>query len=327
MRVAVVPVVPGPVSPGAARGGGGPRREYRGRAGPPNPAPSRGLIIRKVPAGSVRLTGRRIERACLDALAADPRWRALRPAARRSVSECAKWLARTADYDSGTTRPTRLAVAQLAGICVRTWQRCRARLEDWGYLALVRAGMRLRDHDGAGEAAVYVVCVPRRPPPGGAAAQPSGGSVPPTGDHNHHAQLSPHERRPRTPGKAGGARSARPVPPAVAGAVRKGPFKGLSDEAVAAACRRFVAAGWSPAALGWAVDHDRDGTWHFRPLDGIRWPAGLLRWRLSRHLDAGGQPLAASLERARAHDGAPPPPAALCRRCGRAGHEPGACPW
>jgi hypothetical protein len=302
------------------------RGEYRGRRGPPAPSPSRATILRKVPEGSDRVTGTSIERVCLDDLVTDPRWRACRPARRQHLVYVVKWLARTADYASGTTRCTRLLVCQLGAMSVRTWQRCRAQLQAWGRLGVVRAGMCLAEYPEANEAAVYVLCVPRKTRPRQANAQLIPQTDPPTGEGNPDRPVHPHDPGPDQGQKRSGAPPGRPVSPAVARAVRIGPAKNLSDRAVAAITRPFRAAGWPPAALSWAVDHERDGTWHFRSLREVRRPAGWLRWRLSRHLGPGGVPLASSLALARAAYEQSPPPGQLCARCGRPGHDKAGCP-
>ena len=283
------------------------RSEYRGRSGPPAPAPARKTIERKVPEGSDRITGTRIERLYVDDMVADPRWRALRPHARRNMLEWAKWMARSADYATGTTRPTRLAICRLARFCIRTFQRCRARAQAWGRLGVVREGMCLADWPDANEAAVYVLCIPRKIRPKLESAQLSPQTVAPTGERSCSVEVSPHDRRQKQGQEPDRAPSGRAVSPEVARAVRKGPAKDISDRAVAVLTRPFRAAGWSPAALSWAVDHERDGTWHFRSLTEVRRPAGWLKWRLGRHLGDAGVPLASSLGLALAHDQQPPP--------------------
>lgn len=255
-------------------------------------------ILRKVPRGSMRVRGRQIERLYLDDLVADPRWQQLRPVARRNMLWAAKVLARTADYATGTTRCTRLVVCQLSRFGLSTWQRCRRRLEAWGRLFTVRAGMCLADPDLPNEAAVLGLCVPKKTTPSETSAQLSPQTDPPTGERDHYLPVHPHGAPLSQDQKPAGARSARTVSPALARAVRKGPASTLSDEAVDVLTRPFLAAGWCPEELSWAIDHDRDGTFHYRPLREIRWPAGWLRWRLSRHLNEDGRPVLSPSQRA-----------------------------
>lgn len=249
-------------------------------------APGRAEIARAIPSGSRRLRSRSIERQYLDALTAWPDLAELRADARRNVLEFAKWLARSASYADGTTWHSREYRCQLAGACVSTWKAVRRRLEAWGFLGTVRAGtaqrfsrpMALADPDAPGEAAVYVLCVPRATP----AAPSNRITRPPTGSRS---ELVPRPARAR-PGRAGPA--SRPGSlPAVVALERLGARQGISDGWRGHLAGPFAAAGWTAADVAHAVDYGPSGAQH-RFSAGVRHPTGWLRWRLAQWLGPAG---------------------------------------
>jgi hypothetical protein len=270
----------------------------------------RAEIARAVPPGSRRLRGRRIERLLVDELAVDEELLQRRADFRAHVLDVARWLARHASYEDGTTRPGRRRICELAGISVSTFKACRRWLAAHHYLATVREGITqqfsrawaLLDENAPGEAAVYVLALPRRKPqPGNAPAPSSQITRPPTGSRSESVPRPARE----APGEGEtGPAFGRAHPPgpvaAVAAALRKHAGQGITDGWVSHLAGPFLAAGWTGPDVLWAVDHDPLGAQH-RLSAVIRHPAGWLRWRLAQWLGPDGQPLASAREqRARA---------------------------
>ncbi len=71
----------------------------------------------------------------------------------------------------------------------------------------------------------------------------------------------------------------------MAGQMRKGPGQGITDGWCAHLAVPFIAAGWSPADLLHAINHDPGGARHRNRLDRVKYPLGWLRARLARWLD------------------------------------------
>jgi hypothetical protein len=280
----------------------------------------RAQIIAAVPGGSRRLRSRWVERNYLDALTTWPELAELYPVARANILEVAKWLARHASWEDGTTRPTRDAICRLAGICATTWKKARRRLEAWGFLGTVEHGttpefapMALA-RDGPNTAAVYVLCVPRkhRPP------QVRSESRPPTPSSLLEGFRAPRAR-PENPGKPDGPASGRTHPrsaaapcgaapaDAMAGVMRKAAGQTITDGWCGWLAAPFLAAGWTPRDVLWAVDHPPGDHGQHRLSAHVRHPVGWLRWRLGLWLAEDGVALmslsqvrAAAREQARA---------------------------
>ena len=245
---------------------------------------SRAQIAGAVPPGSRRP---RSQDRYLKVLLADEDLDRLRADYRAHVLEFARIHVRYAHWLDMTSRPTRARVCELAGFGVTTYKKCRRWLEKHGYLGLVEPGstpefrpMALcHSPDDRNTAAVYVLAVPAarekqlqrlvrktreltRPP--SAISQMRDLSTSREKTETGNADLSP---------------------------LRRGPLKNLSDRALAACCRPFLAAGWTVADVQHATDHRFGGEpWRFS-LSKIRRPAGWFRWRLKHWTGASGQPL------------------------------------
>lgn len=258
---------------------------------------SRLAVHRAIPAGSRRLRGRTIERDYLTALQAWPAFLELRPAARQSVTETAKQLARHASYTSGTTRPTRARLCALGGLSVSTWQRARRRLQAWGFLGLVTPGttpdfrpMALQHLDDGNTAAVYVICAPRirsqniKPAPASPQARPQ--TDPPTLSSLLESGGFParDEPTPERGRRSAAAHSLRPV----VRLMRKAAGQGITEGWIWYLTRGQLAAGWTLRDLAHAIDYQPSGRQHrydTRPRSSVGW----LRWRLAQWRTPGGE--------------------------------------
>jgi hypothetical protein len=221
-------------------------------------------------------------------LGADPDLAQLRADRARNIAETARILARYADWLDRTTRPTRARICAHVGIAVATFKRARRWLQDHAYLGVVREGRTaefrsgvLVDADAPNEAAVYVLCVPRRKP-----------RQPPATVRQAVTEPLPVSRRDQVPP----AREAtRPGPLADDGSpafivaflrrqvtqLRTGPGQSLSERSVLAIARPFLAARWSPADLAHAINHDPQAGAHRSVIAGVRSAAHWLAWRLA----------------------------------------------
>ena len=72
--------------------------------------------------------------------------------------------------------------------------------------------------------------------------------------------------------------------------LRRGVLKGISDQGMAWAARKFIRAGWDCGDVAWAVDHLPSGRQH-RFTAEVRFPRPWLVSRLARWLDASGRPV------------------------------------
>jgi hypothetical protein len=258
--------------------------------------PGRAEIARAVPPGSRRA---RSQPAALLALQADPALAELRADYAHNIREVWRLLVRYARWREMTTSPTRARICEQLGIGLSTWKRCRAWLEEHGWLGCVVAGstpeldgMRTSPafipEDAPNTAAVYVLAIPREkrilPPP----------------VHDHQLSGPPAGSR-RDPGKdharatAAGQEigpASRPGSlPAMAAAVRTGAGQGITDGWAAWLARPFAHAGWTAGDLRYAVEHEPGGGQHRGRWDRVAHPVGWLRWRLARWLGPGGVPL------------------------------------
>jgi len=282
--------------------------ESRGRHDPV----TRYEIGRALPPGGRRPRSRR---ELMRAFHADPRLGTVRADRAANLVATMQILARDAswaDSDSdprATTRPTREKVRRLAGYCISTWRACRAILQDWGWLRLLRQGRSeeaRRKSSAAGlqysgnDAAHFLLVIPRLPrwpakkQPARAAAPASPLSCPPTpvGPPGTYPAREAVENAGQEPGETA-LRAGSPPTPAVRRALAAGPgAEKLTDRAVAAAWRPFAAALWTPPMWLYAVSHWPDGREHAADPSRMRFPAALLRWRLSLWLDpADGRPV------------------------------------
>jgi hypothetical protein len=273
-------------------------------------APRRSDLIRAVPWGSRRLRGHQIERLYLDQLGADERFLRLRGDARDSMVLFARELARRADYEGGWARPTRAVLCGAARRSESTWKACRRRLEAWGYLGTVYEGcVRWLEEESRNDAAVYVLALPRKARIGRRRALALPLTRPPTGPRRGFRIPPPA----RGPAGDSGARCARPdrrgrrarairgpragpggAAPAgaVARALRRGPGQSITEGWVSHLSAPFVAAGWQPADLAWAIDHEPGGAGYPYLVDNVRDPVAWIRWRLSAWLLPGEAGLA-----------------------------------
>jgi hypothetical protein len=276
-------------------------------------------IARKVPRGSRRARG---QPDFLRAALAAPELATLRADAAANMLEVARILARYMSWEDRLTMPVRARVCALAGISVSTWQRCRRRWEDWGYLGTVLEGTThefssFLHRDDPNQAAVYVLAVPRRKRMTTRAR-----------DHDRISDLPPKLRRSdRSPARDRGAQPQDGPPSgradtrtagapdgatapcgagiadALAGVLLRAGGETLSDGWAAWLARPFARSGrYTAQDLAWAVDHAPAGPQHRWTRD-VRSPAGWLRKRLELWLDASGEPLPSrSQQQAAAHN-------------------------
>lgn len=225
----------------------------------------------------------------------------------------------------GTTEPTRARVCELGGMSVTTYKRCSRWWRARGYAAVARPGWTpllrpgaLVSPDDRNERQVLVLCLPRRskpatPPPVSAPAVsgPLSGSRREL-DKAPRAREAKPEDKPGKPEKPRKDRAPRglPVLPrpgrvslaatpqnrsealTAAAAVQEHLrlLRKLSAEHLRHLARPFFAAGWTPADLVHAIDHDTRGRQHGYSA-GVRSPAGWIRARLTAWLGPDGIPL------------------------------------
>lgn len=288
--------------------------------------PRRADIIAAIPRGSRRLRSRQIERRYLAALDTWPAMGRLRADARANTLTVAKFLARWADYETGVSRPTRAMLCEQAKLSPSTWKAARRRLERWGFLGLVAPGCKRwrPGRDGLPvevrhDAAVYVVCVPRKTDPAPPPAAPSQLTRPPAGIRRIPVLIpargtagkgsegaAPRRRAHRRTRRAAASdapadQSAAALAGAMAAALRQGPGKILTNGWCGYLSRAFAAAGWTPADLAYAVDYLPDGRQHRAPVRDVKSPHGWIRWRLAHWIRDGHPAESPSQARARIH--------------------------
>jgi hypothetical protein len=245
----------------------------------------------------------------------------------------------------GTSEPTRAKVCELAGridpetgerrpMSVSTYKRCSRWWRARGYAAIVRPGwtpalrpMALTGPEDHNERQVLVLCLPRKKH-----ALPSPGSdqtlTGPLSGSRSEPDKAPHAREAENQDKPEKARAPRgqsllPRPgPAPLGTVpqsgsealaaaramqeRVRLLRGLSAEHLRHLARPFWRAGWRPADVLHALDHEPGGRQHGYTA-AVRFPAAWIRARLAAWLRPDGSPLpspgqlrAAAAARARA---------------------------
>jgi hypothetical protein len=224
---------------------------------------------------------------------------------------CGSWT--DADPDPrATSRPTRARTCAMGGFSESTWKRCRRWWQREGLIVNVREGRTAEaramskaavlDYEG-NDAAVFVLCVPRKPQktvPAPPPAQPPEITGPPRGTENRRfAPRSPVDDA--EPGKPPALRADCPPKPAFPRCLARHPvLSKLSDKAIAWLWRPFASALWTAADWLHAFDYRPDGMQHRKDLAAVRRPAGVARWRFSLWLDAAGRPVASRSQRAAA---------------------------
>jgi len=230
----------------------------------------------------------------------------------------------------GTTQPTRDLVCsepwydkrgrRRGGIDISesTYKRCRRWWQARGYVAIVRPGwtpdlrpMALTSSEDHNERQVLVLCLPREKP----AAPPREPAPPlsgPLSGSRREPDRAPHAREAKTedkPEKARAPRGQSPLPrpgPAPLGTVpqsgsealaaaramqeRARLLRQISAEHLRHLARPFWAAGWRPADVLHAIDHEPGGRPHGYTAE-VRSPAAWIRSRLAAWLGPDGTPL------------------------------------
>ena len=219
----------------------------------------------------------------------------------------------------GTTEPTRARTCELGGMSITTYKRCSRWWRDRGYIAVVRPGWTpilrpgvLASPDDRNERQVLVLCLPRRSKP----AAPPPASAPavsgPLSGSRREPDKAPRAREASPEDKPGKARAPRGLPmlprpgstsltavpqnrsEALAAAEalqeRARLLRRLSAEHLRHLARPFFAAGWTPADIMHAIDHDPRGRQHGYSA-GVRSPAAWIRARLAAWLCPDGIPL------------------------------------
>lgn len=280
--------------------------------------PVRSDVVRALPSGSRRILHRSIERQYLDSLTSCPDFQSLRADRRANLQEVAKWLARLADYHTGTTRPTRARICERAGVSESTWKACRRLLERWGYLGTVHHGCKRWRPGPDGEAAevrcdaaVYVLCIPRARRIAAAYSE----TRPPTESRRDVVLVPAREAPPKGTSKSGAPLPGRAHRPrrlrrpaacsgsgAMAEVLRRGAGEGITEGWIGHLSRPFAEAGWTAADVGYAIEHTPDGRQHRAPVRSIKHPVGWLRWRLGHWLTEGSALPSVSQLRAAKHE-------------------------
>jgi hypothetical protein len=202
---------------------------------------------------------------------------------------------------------------------ITVYKRCRRWWEDRGYVAIVRPGwtpdlrpMALTSPEDHNERQVLVLCLPRQkpaPPPRGPVLDLNG----PLSSSRREPDKAPHAREAKAkteePEKARAPRGQSLLPrrgPSPLAAVpqsgsealaaaramqeRARLLQGLSAEHLRHLARPFWRAGWRPADILHAIDHDPGGRQHGYTT-AVRSPAAWIRARLTAWLGPDGTPL------------------------------------
>jgi hypothetical protein len=270
-------------------------------------------IFAAVPPGSRRCRSQREwQRAALNEIEGQG-WYANRAA---HYSGIARRLALCMDWRLRTSRPGHEHIASSVGVSTDTVARCVAWLQGRGLLGLVSPGTTpdLRPgvlYAGTGNlAAVYLLTVPRR----------KSRALTPVPGQDNFADLSrsrseldkaprAREARTNTKGKSERPPGAQPVLPRPANTLHTCPqtrseglaaalavqehardLRRLSPEHVRHVSRPYFAAGWTPADVMHALDHEPSGRQHGY-TSGIRSPAAWAKYRLGLWLGPDGLPL------------------------------------
>ncbi len=209
---------------------------------------------------------------------------------------------------------------------ITVFKRCRRWWEDRGYVAIVRPGwtpdlrpMALTSPEDHNERQVLVLCLPRQKPaapPRGSAPDLNGPlSVPPWGDdkapHAHEAKTENQgkpekDRAPRGqsllprrgPSPLGAVPQTGSEALAAARAMQERArlLRSLSAEHLRHLARPFWRAGWRPADVLHAIDHEPGGRQHGYTT-AVRSPAAWIRARLAAWTSPDGTPLPSPSQR------------------------------
>jgi hypothetical protein len=281
------------------------RNSTQTRTAPPPTLYGKAAIFRAIRPGTRRCRGQREWlRTVLGAIEAEP-WYANRKA---HTSAIARQLMRHMNWQERTTRPGHERIAAAVHVSADTVARAVAWMQDRGLLGLVSPGTTplLRPYalhgDEGNLATVYVCTVPRKrtrrlPPPdaghGSFADLTRSRSDRVNAPRAHEA--NPEKARatrgqPMLPRPGNGSLNAHPqtrsdrLAAARAMQDRFRVLRRLSDRHVRHLARPFTLAGWTPADVLFAIDHEPGGRQHGYTTK-VRSPAAWMAARLALWLD------------------------------------------
>jgi hypothetical protein len=242
----------------------------------------------------------------------DPEFAGLRSDRRRNWAEVVRVLALYADWKDRTTRPTWARVADQAGVSRRTVARAIEWLHAHGYLGTVESGSTplfrigvLYGLTAAGEqnrAAEYVLCTPGRTSDRRQIRQQptrqtpvfQRGSGTPSWSRKGPRTTPTREDRSESPGPHHWPATRRPATRGETLAAaetlrRRNPvLRRLTARHLRSLTKPYWAAGWTPADVLYAMEHQPDGRQHPH-THAVRHVAGWLRYRLGAwHIPGGG---------------------------------------
>ncbi len=288
-------------------------------------APSRTgpyAITAAIPGGSRRAGDQREWLRCSLALIDGQDWYGPR---KRAYSEICRKLARHMNWQDRTSRPGHAALGAASGRSADTVGRCIAWLRSSGLVGLVAAGWTPHlcaaslASGRSKEAAVYVLCVPKKHVPARrpAIAPSEFADLTRFSDQEVTALRTREAENPKpdferptaapdfsgTHGRGHGRDRSKPWPlsrvpqnrndgefAARALQIRLPILGRISPAYLRSMTQRFFAADWSPLDVMHALDHDRRG----RPYtyrDPVAHLAGWLKTRLAEHCDGDGNPI------------------------------------
>jgi hypothetical protein len=296
-------------------------------------------VARAIPAGSRRCAD---QRAALRALAADPGLAQRRADFGHHVTEVYRVLIRHADWRTALTVPGRANVCRAVvrsatgqPISASTFKRCRAWLEDHGYLGTVTGGWTpmlsaavLADPAARNLAPVYVVATPRRPRPDRPErrpARPGRSSTEPLPPCRRQEGTPTHAGARENPEKQDEDRAARGLASQTSAPsrwpLRRRPenraegqsaaealqdhhrvLAGISAAYVRHLAAPFTAAGWTPADVGHALNYEFGGAQHRFSMATVGNAGAWARARLARWLGPDGVPLPSASQQRAARD-------------------------
>lgn len=287
-------------------------------------------VVRAVPEGMQRPDH---SQEVLEAFVAHPEYDVIRSDRRQALHRCLEALVSVADFASMTTRPSWSKLAQMLGVARRTVARYLQQLRSMGLLGVVASGRSAKyaskglDGQRTNEAAVYVLCIPKRLSGSKSVFATMFGSkqrgVDESGTPPSEAglYLSNKEVNPYTRARKMGSRSkeqkrlgvsveqvrwnrhwvpqnrsqqltaAWRLKQILANVLGK-----MSDRDVASCVRWFFDAGWSVDDIHHALDHQPDGSpWPHSGAPETKDPRrlrGWLKYRLNAWLDEAKRPVA-----------------------------------
>jgi hypothetical protein len=300
-------------------------------------------VAQAIPAGSRRCAD---QRAALRALAADPELAQRRADFGHHVAEVYRFLIRHADWRTALTVPGRANVCRAVvrsctgqPISASTFKRCRAWLEEHGYLGTVTGGWTpmlsaavLTDPEARNLAPVYVVTIPRRPRPDRPERRPArlhdGSNEPlpllPKARVRTHARGCAREDDEKQNNEDHASRGLTSKTSAQSRwSLRRRPENRAEGQSAAEAlqdhhrvlarisaayvrhlARPFVAAGWTPADVGHALNYEFGGAQHRFSMATVGNAGAWARARLARWLGPDGVPLPSASQQRAARDDA-----------------------